>query len=561
MVNVGLKRALIVIPYNPPMQRILIRALTGAAIVLLCGGVASAETTATPIVIAQATAAPSPKPATPAFTYGGYLRSFYFTRTNSSANTFKPYNFINQAAFNSAVSLHGALNLGGGFSIGGSYLYANPFNNCDSPETHLPGQGNCSKKGAPASAAAVTTPPQTTYDDTLPDYRLSTLYEARLMYTGPAVNAWVGQAPMNTPWAPSSDSRLKPASYRGGDITLNLNPQWQVEGAYITSWEDRVESDFLRSNILTQNGSYLDAGGIGNTGIPSTVGNNWIDTNGFAYGRVGYGTGPFSANGYFYAFNDIANALWFDAKYTWKGATKPFVAFQGGTERNTGSVTANNITFVNGIAGKINSQVIGLQLGFTPFKNVDFAVGFNDIPQKQDTVTLPAGVTCNSSNVIAGANASHPFPYFLPSNGPDCSNTTTPGVATVYYGGWASPYTDSYATDPLFTTMISQGMADRRAPGSAVKAGATINLDNKQIRLIVAHAWYQYGNATTTYAPTQETNIDGTYFFSNVPAKGPYHGFSIRHRYADRDTYSAFIPNLGNPPVFKYNRTQLEYDF
>jgi hypothetical protein len=35
---------------------------------------------------------------------------------------------------------------------------------------------------------------------------------------------------------------------------------------------------------------------------------------------------------------------------------------------------------------------------------------------------------------------------------------------------------------------------------------------------------------------------------------GPYHGLSLRHRYADRRQ-----PTL--PFDFKYNRTQLQYDF
>ena len=519
------------------MQKTLFRAVfTAAAIVLLANSVGSAETLATPTIIAQASPAPKATPKPDAFQYGGYLRSFYFTRTNGPGR-------INQAAFNTALNLHGQLDLGGGFQIGGTYLYANPFNNCDDPATHI-NPGNCKTK----TFNALTQPQPTAYDDTLPDYRLSTFYEGYLQYKDPSFTAWVGQRVINTPWANASDSRLKPASFRGGDAVINLNKQWQAEFGDYVSWEDRVQSDFVKSNILTQNGSYPDAGGVSQTGIKSK---SWVDTSGFLYGRLGYNAAPWTFNGYVYSFNNVANALWADAKYSWKGYSKPFIAFQGGTEQNQGTA----------IAGKINSQAIGVQLGFTPWKNVDITLGGNDIPQKSDNITLPTGVKCSAGHLITGAGPSAPLPYFLPGGGTPQCFSTMPGVsggpATVYYGGWASPYTDSYATDQLFTTTISQGMADRRSAGSAVKLASTINLDNKQVRIILAHAWYQYGNGTTGYAPTQETNIDGTYFFSKFPAKGPYHGFSIRHRYAERDTFPAF----GGLPVFKYNRTQLEFDF
>ena len=125
----------------------------------------------------------------------------------------------------------------------------------------------------------------------------------------------------------------------------------------------------------------------------------------------------------------------------------------------------------------------------------------------------------------------------------------------MYYGGWASPYTDSYATDVLFTTSISQGMADRRSPGQAVKVQATFYTFNKRIRFIASRAYYDYGNAAGGVAPTQESDLDGTYYFNPV-GKGAYRGLSFRYRYAER-TQNFFTTN----PDFKYNRAQLEYAF
>jgi hypothetical protein len=91
-----------------------------------------------------------------------------------------------------------------------------------------------------------------------------------------------------------------------------------------------------------------------------------------------------------------------------------------------------------------------------------------------------------------------------------------------------------------------------------VKVSGTFYTAQKQVRLIVSHAWYVYGNDAVGISPTQETDVDGTYFFNKV-GKGAYHGLSLRHRYAERT--QTFTAAFGGLPDFKYNRTQLEYDF
>ncbi len=502
------------------MERTFFRSLCMGALFTLCGG-----------ALAWAQATPAPKPtAQSGFTYGGFLRAYYFTRMNSPSAT----KTTNQASFNAAISLHAGYDFGGGFSAGGTYLYADPFNNCADPVSHL---------SAPCAKHPVSLP-GTNPDDTLPGYRLSTLYEAYLQYKDPALYARIGDQVLNTPWAPSSDSRLKPAAYRAADVSYNIGKNWAIEATYANRFEDRVQSDFIPATLITQNASFPDTGGLANTGIPK---GGIAANNGFYYGRLGYNGGPFTANLHFYAFDQIANAIWADGKYAWKAYGKPFIAVQGGSETNTGS----------SLAGKINSQIFGIQGGYSPWNNVDLTVGADFIPIKSDTIALPAGASCSSKDLIGGT-----LMYFLPSGGtPNCT-TAAPGVAgataTVYYGGWASPYSDSYATDPLFDTSISQGMIDRRSPGSGVKVAGTFYSLQKQVRLIVSHAWYAYGNAAVGVSPTQETDIDGTYFFSKV-GKGAYHGWSLRHRYAERT--QSFTNAYGGTPDFKYNRTQLEYDF
>lgn len=514
------------------MEKHVFRALiVGAAFALLGSGIASAATTDTPSTVAQAAPTPKPTAKPSAFTYAGYLRAYYFTRTNFPATSKIP----NQASFNPAVSLHGAYDFGGGFSVGGTYLYANPFNNCSDPASHL---------HLPCGKHPVTNPPQSNPDDTLPGYELNTLYEAYLQYKNPVFYGRLGDQVINTPWANSSDSRLKPAAFQGVDFAYSVDKNWTLEASYYNRWENRVQSDFVDSTLLTQNGSYPDAPGVANTGIPAgTVAPN----NGYYYGRAGFTQGPLSANLYYYGFDQIANAIWADAKYGWKAYGHPFIALQGGTESNSGT----------SLIGKIDSQIFGIQAGYSPWANVDLTVGADFIPSKSATITLPLTASCGANDMLKGT-----VMYFLPGGGtPNCKTASPnlPGAtATVYYGGWASPYTDSYATDMLFDTSMTQGMIDRRSTGSGVKLAGTFYTYEKRVRLIVSHAWYAYGTDVVGVSPTQETDIDGTYFFNKI-GKGPYHGWSLRHRYGERT--QAFTSAYGGLPDFKYNRTQIEYDF
>ena len=281
-------------------------------------------------------------------------------------------------------------------------------------------------------------------------------------------------------------------------------------------------------------------------------------------GRLGFanpsGTG-FSANGWFYNVDDLANMLWFDGKYTFPGKWAPFIAMQGGWEQNSGQ----------SYVGKISSQVIGAQVGANITKNLQLSVGYDEIPWHTDTINLPTGVTCNNSTFQISAKAT--LAYFLPLNSGQCF-TNPNGTTQIYYGGWASPYTDNTTADPLYTTNFLQGQVDRRAPGTSWQAQLQFTSTNQKWIVLAADAWYNYGNALVP----QNTKIwwvDGRYRFSHV-GKGPYRGLVLRDRYGERyqsNTYCGAaatncLPGssigssfLGGLPIFKYNRVQLEYDF
>ncbi|HZY95574.1 MAG TPA: copper amine oxidase N-terminal domain-containing protein [Candidatus Cybelea sp.] len=522
-------------------------------------------TEAPPPPAPQETVAPPPPPSPTPFPVSihGYVRSFYFTRQNASNNPGAQFNFseskyssagVNQATWNSAIALGGDYNFpNSGWDIGGTYLYANPINGpCVVPANHIKG------------AVCVTqVPPNTNPDDTLPGITLSTFYEAYLKYKAYGWDGGLGNLVFTSPWANPADSRLKPAAFEGGYLGYTSPGGLTVQGADMLAYENRTSSNFSRQTLLT---SYP----LGNNGLASNIivpGGLGINTNGFAMGKVGYadpsGTG-FAANGYFYGVSDLANMWWGDAKYTFPGSLAPFIAVQGGTEQNAGQ------SFI----GKINSQAYGAQIGANVTKNIQITAGYDAIPWKTDTINLPTNVTCNNSNFQITAKAT--LAYVLPLNAAQCFTNKATGLTQIYYGGWASPYTDNYDSDPLFTTSVSQGMVDRRAGGTSWKVGAQFTSTNNKWVFIATDAWYNYGNAL---AP-ESTNIwvlDGRYRFSHYSGKGPYRGLVLRDRYIQRTLTNTFCgaggtticapgapigqSEFGGLPLFKYNRAQIEYDF
>jgi hypothetical protein len=505
---------------------------------------------------------PSPSPTPLPLSYHGYVRSFYFTRQNASNNPGAQYDFssskygsagVNQAGWNTAIAVGGDYNFpGGGWDIGGTYLYANPMDGpCVVPANHIKG-----------SACVSQAPPNTNPDDTLPGFTLSTFYEAYLKYKAYGWNGAMGNVTFESPWANGADSRLKPAAFEGGYLGYTAPSGWTIQGADMLAFENRTSSQFSRQTLMT---SYP----AGNNGLASNIivpGGAGIFTDGFAMGKIGYddpsGYG-FSAHGYYYGVYDLAGMWWGDAKYTFRGSLAPFIAMQGGSDQNAGK------SFI----GKINSQAYGAQIGATIAKNFLVTAGYDAIPWKTDSIFLPAGVTCNNSNFQISAKAT--LAYVLPLNAAQCF-TNGNGRTSLYYGGWASPYTDNYDSDPLFTTSLSQGMVDRRAPGTSWKVGVQFTSTNNKWVFIATDAWYNYGNAL---AP-ENTNIwvvDGRYRFSHYSGKGPYHGLVLRDRYIQRTLSNTFcgaagttscLPSapigqseFGGLPLFKYNRAQIEYDF
>ena len=501
----------------------------GVALIMLASVRVGADATDVAVGPAPiATSTPSPTPtATPTpsdtkpLVVGGYVRYVNTTDVPKSGTPLKDSSTLD-------LQLHFAYTFGASpFSVGATYLDALPIGSCSTPGPPL--LSNCANS-----------------TDHRTGYSQNSFPQAYFQYSDPRLRIKLGNQTINTPWA-DSDTRthLDPAAFQGAALHYSLNPHLFIDAADYIQFKPYDSSTFSRSTLLTS-ASTLPA----NIFDPS---GQAIQTNGFVYGRVGYaGGGKFTANAYFYGIQNISNILWMDASYPLGNSSlQPFIKMQAGSERSTGAA----------VIGQINSSIIGFQTGVNLTPALAVTIGFDGVPNHTDTVSLPAGYSCpapgsNGANVIAvnSLATSSSLGYFLPTGGTGNCTSNANGTTTLYDGGWASPYTDSNATDPLFTTPLLEGIVDRRSPGSATSAALTYTAVKKQFIAYVSETFFNYNNPA--YAElTHETDADALYYFSRVRTT-PYKGLLFHYRYGNL-TQSGASASQG----LTFNKFQLEYDF
>ncbi len=466
---------------------------------------------ATAIASAQSTPSPAPTvrpasaPLSPyGFHYSGNARIYYFTRTNRVG--------VNSSAFNTEAKLHGEYTFPGTpWTVGATYFGAEPFGaNGQNP--------GFNKK----------------VDDTLPGYALSLLGEYYLQYkTKYAFGSPVERSSTRRGQTPLIHVSC-PVIFQGTAVSFNVTPQTTLGAMYMARFRHRTSSSFESNTLLT---SCDDTA----SGVPGDPCNPQFTTKGFLLiqGTQKF-SNQFTLNAYNYQIYDIINLLHLDTKFNYapNSPLNPFVAMQYIAENNTG---ASDI-------GVVKNHTFGFQFGASASKEIDLALSFNTSPV--ETFTLSKASLCGNG---AGKFAPKLDGIFGGGVGGSVPGALK-GTVYCYGGGLASPYTDSYATDPLYTTTITQGLADTHKPGYAEKIGGTFQTPNHRFRLILAQGWYNYTLPSAATDRRREFNADFTYFFNPVDPNKPYHGLAIRHRYADRVQLSA-------PFDFKYNRTQLEYTF
>jgi len=509
-----------------------------AAIAVFAAAIPAAASAlpALPVPSPSASPSPSPSPTPSALTVAGFVRSTDYTiETQTNPANGGPRMPSYYPSYTADVNLRVSYRLGASpFSLGASYLNAQPLGSCLTPLP--PGASTCIDSR-----------------NNLPGYPISSFIETYVQYSGSRLFARLGNQVLNTPWATSAtNAHIDPSAFQGLDLRYALGNGFTVEGGDFLRFKPSEVGGFQRTTLLT--GHTLGAAGLANNiADPSGL---TIPTDGFVYGRAGYvARNGFAANVYVYGIRDIANILWFDANVPLGTSRyKPFVKFQAGSESSVGAAAIGNV----------GSSVLGIQAGanITPALSATF--GYDRIPLHTDTVTLPVGYTCPlagsaGAGVIAvdAHHASVSLPYFLPSGGTGNCSLNANGTANLYDGGWASPYSDSYGIDPLFTTPTTLGLIDRRSPGRAVTARLTYTNATKQFISYVSRTVFDY--TTPAYAQsTYETDIDALYYFKQIQT-GRYRGLLFHYRYAF-GTQSGSATYTGTPQL-TYNRFQLEFDF
>ena len=483
---------------NKNVRNFAARLFLSASVLLVLGsGIAAAGTKTIP----------SPKPTlapVSGIKTSGTLREFYFTRTNFNGIGATKAPPPNAASFQIGGKFHAEYNLPHSpWTLGATY-YGAALNAQDT--VNLSGTN-------PA------------IDNTLPGYRLSLLGESYVQYKNAWINGQIGKEQINTPWANPSDSRIVPALFQGVTVSGKVSPALTVGAMYMARFRARVTSAFNSNTLLTSCNT--------TKGVPGDPCNAQQTTRGFLLLSANAKLGPqLTANLYQYQVYDLVGITHLDAQYAVAPKTflKPTLAAQYVAENNLG----------NALIGTINNRTIGLQVGGALAKTVSVALSYNTSPV----------VTYQTTKALCG---SVPGGIFGGVVGAPVAGSAT--LFNCYGGGIASPYTDSYATDPLYTTSISQGLADTHKAGQGSKIALTFN-PNAHVKLVLSEARYNYSNDFVGDFRS-EGNADLTVLLGGVDPKKTYKGFSFRQRFALR---TAQFPTIA-PGRFWYNRTQFEYTF
>ena len=366
---------------------------------------------------------------------------------------------------------------------------------------------------------------------------LNQLQEGYLAYKSAQFSVKAGDQYFNSPWADTHFKLgLAPTAFQGVDTTYS-HGAWTLEGAQMTRFMSRTSPAFTRSNLLTGL-----AGGM--------------NTGGFSYGRATYAPpdGGLSLSAYAYDVSDMVAFAWFSgfaalSDHGWR----PFIGAQGGVERNAG---ASDL-------GIVHSSIGGLILGASPTRTVTISAAVDAIPWRRATIALPSGSSCDSQGPAPTYQIANPhpaFPYFLPQGVGQCANRGN-GASTIYYGGWASPYSDGYSTDPMYTGPLLEGPVDRRSPGNSQALIGIYTSPNARFSFTESYYWFDYSNALATQATTEWDNVL-VYYCSNV-GTGRYRGLLFRYGYVQQHKSNVAYANgesfLGGVPLTRYSRFQLEY--
>lgn len=336
-----------------------------------------------------------------------------------------------------------------------------------------------------------------------PGNSVTALSQAYVQYKNDMFVARAGYQYLDTPWMGKSDSRVIPASYNALMVDYKPLAGWDIYGIRAFTFKSRTSDDYFNDNLYYPS-TYRGNSSYGNNGSLPV---NAPGSNGaWAVGTT-YVQGNLKAQGWYYNFLNFAKTGYVDGSYVFKNDSgfSPVIGLQGLTQTGGSNNTlVDTKTKLFGVAGNnVKSRAWGADLGVV-IPNGRFDLYYNKIEQE-------AGAVGN--------------------------------------GAIISPYTASYATDPLYTTSMIRGLVEE-GPGHAYKAKFAYDFLDKRLQLAVAYAKY----TTDLRGNSHDAYFDIIYNFD-----GYLKGFQIRDRF-ERSNGGIANLNPGNQ-AFTYNRVMLSYKF
>lgn len=329
---------------------------------------------------------------------------------------------------------------------------------------------------------------------------VNSLGQAFLQYSGHGLLVRAGDQLVTTPWISPSDGRVIPSTYQGAYGSFTPVTGLTFEALRVLRYKSRTADDYFQDNNYypaTWNG---DASYGGTANLPASA----HATNGAAAVGVDYAVGGMKTTAWYYRFYDFAHMLYaqVDATLPLASPVKPFVGAQVVREWGSSNVFADTRTH------------------------------FFDQP----------GTSADNSTLggVAGLKA------YGASLSVAYDRLESEGVGALGGGVLISPYTASYATDPLYTSSMIRGMVEL-GPGSSWKVSASEQAFRNELTLTASYAEYH----TDFNGNDSETYFDVIYL-----PPGWLKGLSLRNRV-----------EIGNGRVnpgkrhFLYNRLMVAYSF
>ena len=332
-----------------------------------------------------------------------------------------------------------------------------------------------------------------------PDSQVYALGQLYVQYKQPLYMVRVGPQMLHIPWMGKSDTRAMPASYEAALVDITPIDHLHIYAVREYKFKSRTSGRYFRDNLYYP---HTWGGDSSYGGQPFTVSATAPGAKGtLAFGAT-YANKDLKAQVWYLNFYKFAHTFYGYVQYTINTDANivPFFGIQYLRQKQGNSMFSQQNVTANGLGGNVNTTVDGAMGG----------------------VKIPHG------NIYVAYNKV----FFH---------------ATAFGGGQIiSPFTDNYATDPLWTTSMIRGIVEL-GPGYAWKIKGTYKVLNDQLKLVAADAEYHThfkGNSNNLY-------FDATYSFI-----GTYKGLSLRDRIEISRGHAA-----NGADRFVYNRMMMQYNF